>query len=69
MAISANEVIYAAIGFFLCVIVTPIAMGQFVATSTSGWDTATVTVFQVLVPVMYMIGMAMHFIPKLGGGK
>jgi len=69
MAIDTNEIIYAGIGFLLVCILTPIAMGTLVSTSTSSWNAAVITLFQVLLPVLYMIGVGLHFIPKMRGGK
>lgn len=77
MAISAHEIIYAAVGFFLAVIITPIGMTYIVATnSTFGGNSTQVpggaatysavySIFTILVPVLYMIGLGLHFIPKL----
>lgn len=67
--ISANEIILAGIGFLLVAILTPIAMGTLVSTSTTSWNAAVVTLFQVLLPTLYMIGIGMHFIPKITGKK
>lgn len=69
MAVSANDIIYAGIGFLLVAILTPIAMSTLVGTSTTSWNSAVVTLFQVLVPVLYMIGVGLYFIPKFRGGK
>lgn len=67
MAISANEIIYAAIGFILLTILVPIGMSIVVGTSTTSWNSAVVTMFQVLVPILYIIGCALYFVPKFSG--
>ena len=67
-SINANDIIYSAIGFILAVIITPIAMGTFVSTSVTGWNAAVVTIFQVLIPVLYFIGLGIYFLPKFRGG-
>lgn len=69
MAINANDIIYAGIGFLLVALLSPIAMGMLVTTSTTSWNSAVVTIFQVLLPVLYMIGVGLYFIPKIKGGK
>ena len=66
MAVNAQEIIYASIGMILMVILAPIGMAIVVATTTTSWNAAVVTMFQVLLPVLYIIGCAIHFIPKIG---
>lgn len=77
MAVSAREVILAAVGFLLVAILTPIGMTYITATnSTFGGNSTQVpggaatyaavyTIFTILLPVLYIIGAALHFIPKL----
>lgn len=67
MGVKASDIIFAAVGFLLIGILTPIAMGQIVTTSTTSWNSAVITIFQVLLPVIYMIGTALYFIPKMKG--
>jgi heme/copper-type cytochrome/quinol oxidase subunit 4 len=69
MAVSPTELVVYAIGFVLMVILTPIGMAIIVATSTTSWNASVVTIFQVLLPVLYIIGSAIHFIPKIGKEK
>jgi hypothetical protein len=61
----------AGIGFLLIGILTPIGMQYIVNTgawgNTSSWNAAVVTVFQVLLPILYIIGAALYFIPKARG--
>jgi hypothetical protein len=68
MPISASSIIYAAVGFFLAVITVPIAMAQIIGTSVTSWNAAVVTIFQVLVPVLAMVGIVMYFVTT-GVGK
>jgi hypothetical protein len=74
MAVSAHDIIMGAVGFVLVSIMTPIGMAIIVATNaTFGVAGATAatwasvyTIFTVLCPVLYIIGAAIHFIPKIG---
>ena len=66
MAVSSHDIIYASIGFILMVILTPIGMALVVATTTTSWNAAVITMFQVLIPVLYIVGCALYFIPKIG---
>jgi Na+-driven multidrug efflux pump len=74
MAVSAKEIIVAAVGFLLIAILTPIGMtivvsqnGTFGATnSTAATYASTFTLFTVLLPILYMVGAALYFIPKVG---
>jgi len=74
MAISAKEIILLAVGFLLVAILTPIGMTILVATNaTFGGAGATAatyasayTIFTILLPVLYIVGAALYFIPKIG---
>ena len=73
MAVSSHDIIMAAIGFVLVSIMTPIGMAIVVATNTTFGASGTAatyasvyTMFTVLCPVLYIIGAAIHFIPKIG---
>jgi hypothetical protein len=65
MAISATDIVMFAIGFLLIAILTPIGMDQIIAANTTGWEDVVVTIFQVLLPILYIIGSALYFIPKI----
>jgi len=76
MAVSMNEIIYSAVGFFLAVIITPIGMTYLAATNSTFGVAGTAatwapvyTIFSVLIPVLYMVGLGLHFIPKMRGGQ
>lgn len=62
MEISARNIILSAVGFLLVAILTPIAMAELVGANTTGWEAAVVTVFQVVLPIVYIIGIAYAFI-------
>lgn len=65
MGISAREVIEAGVAFLLIAIVFPIGLGQIVAANTTGWDASVKTIFQILFPILGVIGVALWFIPKV----
>lgn len=67
---------YAMLGvlFLVAAITIPIGMQQIVGTSTTSagghaWNPAVVTMWQVLLPVLVLIGIAIMFVPKFGGKK
>lgn len=62
MDINAKNIILSAVGFLLVAILTPIAMGQLVDANTTGWQASVVTVFTVVLPIVYIIGIAYAFI-------
>jgi hypothetical protein len=66
MAVSAKEIVLSAVAFVLVAILTPMAMKVLVETSTVSWNASVVTIWQVLLPVMFIIGAALYFIPKIG---
>lgn len=61
---SAGEIILLAIGFFLVALLTPIAMDQVVAANTTSWGAAVKTIFTILLPILYIIGVAVRYVPK-----
>jgi heme/copper-type cytochrome/quinol oxidase subunit 4 len=66
MAINPRDLIITAVGFILMVILTPIGMAIVVGTTTTSWNASVITIFQVLLPVLYIVGSAIYFIPKIG---
>lgn len=72
MTVNIQEIVYAAIGFLLCGVMTPIGLGRIYAGSTWGNTTAinlnVITLFQILFPIMYLVGLGLYFIPKVGKG-
>ena len=73
MAVSSKEIILGAVGFLLVCVLAPIGMSQIVATNSTFGQTGTAatyaavyTIFTVLLPIVYMIGAALYFIPKIG---
>lgn len=65
--VSPAAIIIMAVGFLLLGILTPIAMTQIITACSTTWGTATFTIFTVLLPILFLIGVAIRFIPK--GGK
>lgn len=65
--LSAGKIVMLAVGFLLVAILTPIAMEQLIGANTTGWNAAVKTIFTVLLPVLYIIGVAISYVPR--GGK
>lgn len=64
--ISASEIVMLAVGFLLVAILTPIAMTELVGANTTGWQASVVTIFSTLLPVLYIVGVAIRYIPRRG---
>jgi len=64
MGASASSIILAAVGFLLVCILTPIGMTELVGANTTEWAASVKTIFTVLLPILYIIGMAIKFIPR-----
>jgi hypothetical protein len=64
--ISISDVILMAVSFLLVAVLGPIAIGQVVNASTTGWNSAVKTIFQVLLPILWIIGVAIAYIPRKG---
>jgi len=62
--ISPGEVIMLAISFFLVAILGPMALGEIFAANTTGWTTTVKTIFQTLLPILWVIGVAIRYIPR-----
>ena len=60
-----EEVILVVIAFFVAAILLPPALTQLYTASTTGWNSAVVTVVEVLLPILAVIGVALYFMPKL----
>jgi len=66
MGIGLRDVVLMAVSFFLVAILGPIALGTIANATTTGWNTSVITIFQVLLPVVWVIGVAIKYIPKGG---
>jgi hypothetical protein len=66
MAVSPKELVLAAVAFVLIAILTPIALQTLIQTRVDGWNASVITIWQVLLPVMFVVGAALYFIPKIG---
>jgi hypothetical protein len=64
--ISISDVVMMAISFLLVAVLGPIAIGTVVNASTTGWNSAVKTIFQVLLPIIWIIGVAIAYIPRKG---
>lgn len=62
-----NDVIVLAVSFFLVAILGPIAIGTIANATTTNWTATTKTVFQVLLPIIWVIGVALKYVPRGNG--
>jgi len=67
--INASTVVYLAIGFLLMAILAPIALSELYQVDTTGWNAAVATVFTVLLPILFIIGLAIRYVPRGGPGQ
>lgn len=67
MGLDVDDVIIMAVSFFLVAILGPIAIGQLYNATTTSWNTSVVTIFQVVLPILWVIGVAVAYIPKIRG--
>jgi len=64
MGVNLKTIVAAAVGFLLVAILTPIGMTELVGANTTGWETAVKTVFSLLLPILYVVGVALYFMPR-----
>lgn len=62
MQLGIKNVILSAVGFLMVIILTPIAMSELVGANTTGWEASVTTVFTIVLPIIYIIGVAYAFI-------
>ena len=63
-AVNAGTIVLLSVGFLLTAILTPIAMDEVVSANTTGWASSVKTIFTVLLPILYIIGVALYYVPK-----
>jgi hypothetical protein len=51
------------VSFFLVAIMGPIAIGTIANTTTTNWDSSVVTIFQVVLPIIWVVGVALKYLP------
>ena len=64
--INAGEIVMLAIGFLLVAILTPIGMNELVGANTTGWESSVKTIFSTLLPILYIVGVAIRYVPRRG---
>jgi len=62
--ISPSTVVMLTISFFLVVILGPIALNEVFGANTTGWSSTVKTIFQTLLPILWVIGVAIRYIPR-----
>lgn len=63
-SVGMNDVIIMGVSFFLLAIIGPIAIGEIAGANTTGWESAVITIFQTLLPIIWIIGVAIKYIPR-----
>jgi len=61
--ITSSAIIGLAVSFFLVAIMGPIAIGTIANTTTTNWDASVVTIFQVVLPIIWVVGVALKYLP------
>lgn len=61
-----RTVVILVVGFFLMSILGPIALLEIADANTTGWNSTVITIFQTVLPILFVIGIAIRYIP---GGK
>jgi len=68
MALGINDVVLLAVSFLLVAILGPISIGiianQTTLNYTYYWNPAVITMFQVLLPILWVIGVAIKYVPR-----
>jgi len=67
MAFSVSDVVMISVSFLLVAVLGPIAIGEIAGANVTGWNAAVKTIFQVLLPILWVVGVAIAYIPRKGG--
>lgn len=67
MGLGVKDVVIMVVSFFLVAILGPIAIGTIANATTANWNASVITIFQVLLPIIWVIGVALKYVPR--GGK
>ena len=68
-AITSGEIIGLAVSFFLVAIMAPISIGIIANISsaaqnqTVNWDASVLTIFQVVLPIIWVVSVALKYLP------
>ncbi len=60
-----EDIVLIVVGLFIAAILLPPALTSLATASTTGWNPAVVTIVEVLLPILAVIGIALYFMPKL----
>ena len=61
--VTAGTIVMLSVGFLLVAILTPIGMREVVGANTTDWQDSVITIFQVLLPILYIVGVAIRYVP------
>jgi len=61
--ITSSAIIGLAVSFFLVAVMGPIAIGTIANTTTTNWDSSVITIFQVVLPIVWVVGVAIKYLP------
>jgi len=67
MGIGIRDVVIGTISFLLVAILGPIALGEIANATTTNWQASVITMFQTLLPILWVIGMAIAYVPRMRG--
>ena len=62
--VNLQDVVLMVVSFFLVAIPGPIALGTLFNATTTNWNASVVTIFQVLLPILWVIGVAITYVPR-----
>jgi len=62
--VNLQDVVLMVVSFFLVAILGPIALGTLFNATTTNWNASVVTIFQVLLPILWVIGVAITYVPR-----
>lgn len=66
-AVTSGEVVGLAVSFFIVAIMAPLAIGRMANITywnqTDNWDASVLTIFQVVLPIIWVVAVALYYLP------
>jgi len=59
-----EKIIGVSMGIFIAAIILPVALVELAGANVTGIDSTVVTVLQILLPILAVVGIALYFLPK-----
>jgi len=67
--VSAATIVGLTVSFLLVAVLGPIAIGEIYDANVTGWSASVKTIFQTVLPILWVVGVAVYFIPRKSSNR